>query len=391
MTAPSRLRPAAAAVAGVAAVALVLSACGSNDTTGSTTSGQHSGGSADLSQVKSAVSTYSAARSTYGTFAKVTTPPDLAGKSVWFIPTGNSIPIFKAQGENLTQALSHLGATVHVCDGQFQPTTVASCLQSAGTQGAAAVVLTAVDYSTVATPIQSLVAKGIPVLVGDEPVPNGVQVSKGLQFLPITDQVALEAKLTADLAIDDSGGKANAIVVRLTDSATTKAAGDAATAEFKQACPNCTATVVDATGADIAKLGSALSAALVSHPDTNYIVGLQDSFLSAAKPGIQSSGYANKVKLIPMGGDMAALQQVKSGQLFADVGQNPSYGGWALANALVRQLAGEQVTPGKDAGIRVFTHDNVADLDLNDSGYVTTSWYGGDQWQKDMLASWGAK
>lgn len=392
VTAHSRLRPSAVAVAGVAAAGLVLSACGSSDSTGSATgTSSKSGGSADLSQVKSAVSTYSAARSTYGTYDKVTTPPNLAGKTVWYIPTGNSIPIFKAKGQNFSQALSHTGADVHVCDGKFQPTTVASCLQSAATQGAAAVVLGAVDYSTVATAVQSVVSKGIPVLISDEPVPDGVQVGKNLQFLPITAPTALETRLTADLAIEDSGGKAHAIVVRLDDSATTKAGGDAAVAEFKQKCSACTTTVVDATGADIAKLGSALSAALVSHPDTNYIVGLQDSFLSAALPGIQSAGYANKVKLIPIGGDLAALQQIKSGQVFADVGQGPSYGGWAIADALIRQLAGEKITPLTDQGVRVFTSSNVGGLDLTNAGYVSTSWYGGDQWQKDMLASWGVK
>ena len=389
-----RSRPGRAAALSIGAVALtmVVAGCGAGeaDPAGAGDAAvvaPASGGNTD--EATQRLDKYAAARDTYTSYDKITNLPDLKGKTVWYVPFGASSPIMQTIAANLTEALGHVGAEVHVCDGKFQPTEVSNCLGTAATQGAAAVVMGAIDYSLVPTAVDALVDKNIPVLVGMEPEAPNAPIGKNLQFLDNSEQSKVEMSLAADAAIADSKGTAHALFIRLTASATTIAGADAGVAQL-EACGGCTVTTVDTSIANIAKLGSAISAALVSHPDTNYLVGVDDARLQSVLPGIQSAGFADKLKIVTVGGNTSALQQVQSGEIHAVVGQGPTYIGWALADGILRQLAGMPITALTDEGIRVWTKDNVEGLELTAEAYETTDWYGGDQWQKDMLASWGA-
>ena len=89
---------------------------------------------------------------------------------------------------------------------------------------------------------------------------------------------------------------------------------------FGELCPTCTVATADFTTANLDKLPSAVSAALVSHPDTNTLVVPVDSFVPPALQGVQSAGKAGKIKVISSSSDLAGLQRIKDGQQVSDLG-----------------------------------------------------------------------
>jgi ribose transport system substrate-binding protein len=392
VTIPVRTKAAASLAAAVAIVLLAACSSGGGDGTASTAdAGSDTTTSEGVAYAKTQLEKYSATRDTYGTPVPVANVPDLQGKTVWYVPIGTGVPVLATIGNEMGNALGKVGASVHTCDGKFQPTTIASCMSTAATQGASAVVTGFVDYASAPSAFQSLVSKGIPVLVGGEPVSGGATPGKNLGFFDPSGLTQQAFRLMSDAAIADSNGKANVLVVRLTDSSVTIKNNDVGIDELKQHCPKCKVTTVDTLTADMSKLGSAISAKLAANPDTDYLFLPQDAFLQAAMPGIQSAGFTNRLKVIAPGGTTAGLQALKAGQMAYNIGQGAVYNGWGFADATVRLLAGAEIQPENDGAVRVFTKDNVSGLDLSDANYNSTTWYGGDQWQQDFLTAWGVK
>lgn len=389
------------AVVGTALLAACSSAGGSSSSSpagrsvgassGSGTGSASGAASAGVSYAKAQLAKYSGLSNTYGTPVPVSDVPDMHGKNIWYVPIGTGVPVLATIGDAMTTALGKLGATVHVCDGKFQPTTVASCMQTAVTQGADAVVTGFVDYNSEPSAYQSVIAKGIPVLVGGEAPPSGVAASKDLGFFNPAGLTHTAFKLMSDAAIADSNGTANVLVVRLTDSSDTIENSNAGITELRAHCPKCTVTTLDTMTANMSKLGSAISAKLSANPGINYLILPQDAFFEAALPGIQSAGFTSKLKVIAAGGTTAGLEAVKNGQIAYDIGQGADYNGWGFADATVRLLAGAIIQPENEGAVRVFSKANVASLDLTNANYNGTVWYGGSQWQQDFLSAWGVK
>lgn len=381
---------------GVACTAL-LAACSSAGGSVSASSGSGTGvatgtaAAAGVEYARAQLARYSGLSNTYGTPIPVSNVPDLHGKNIWYVPIGTGVPVLATIGDAMTTALGKMGATVHVCDGKFQPTTVASCMQTADTQGANAVVTGFVDYNSAPSAYQSITAKGIPVLVGGEAPPSGVSASKDLGFFNPAGLTHTAFELMSDAAIADSNGTANVLVVRLTDSSDTLGNSNAGIAELQAHCPKCTVTTLDTLTANMSQLGSAISAKLSANPDIDYLILPQDAFFEAALPGIEGAGFTGKLKVIAAGGTTAGLKAVKDGQIAYDIGQGADYNGWGFADATVRLLAGAAIQPENEGAVRVFSKANVASLDLTDANYNGTAWYGGSQWQQDFLSAWGAK
>jgi len=387
-----RTQAAAAAAALLAAVSLAAcSADGESDGTAGATASGSAGDASGVTYAKAQITKYAATRDHFGTPVPIPSVPDLHGQTVWYVPIGTSVPVLATMGNGISDALKHLGASVHVCDGKFTPTTIASCMDSAGTQKADAVITGFVDYNVVPSAFQSLATKGIPVLAAGVTQPDGVSPSKTLGFFDTSALTQTAYRLLADAAIADSNGEAKVLQLELADSPTTKSNAAATTAEFKKYCPDCTVTTVSMTTADAANLGSLISAKLSASPDTKYLLLPQDAFLQAALPGLQSAGFTDKVKIITAGGSTTGLQATKAGQIAYNIGQGAVEQGWAIADGAVRLLSGVEVQPETDGPVRVFTKDNVGDLQITDANYNSSAWYGGDAWQQDFLTAWGVK
>ncbi|PRZ44000.1 monosaccharide ABC transporter substrate-binding protein (CUT2 family) [Antricoccus suffuscus] len=340
---------------------------------------------ADVAKYSKKVTDYPAITTVSGGVAS------LKGKSIWYVPLGGSLPIFQGFGVGVKQAAEAAGMTVHVCDGQLVPTTEASCLNQAATQGASAVIGGYIDYVDVPTAYDSLITHQIPALIAGEPPSGGKTSSAQIAFYDATKASTQASELAINSVIADSAGNAHILYMGITDTKSTAATANAAKSFTAKSCPGCTFDLVMYNTANLNKVASLASAALISHPNTNYVVVEVDSGEPAVIQGIQSAGFANKVKLTAISGTLPTLQKIASGQppvQLSDVGSSPVYTGWQWVDAVIRMMKGQ--TPDFTPPVtRLFTKDNVAGLTLTPDAYASNAWYGPDTFQSTFKKAWG--
>jgi ABC-type sugar transport system substrate-binding protein len=388
----------AMAAACLGAVTLVAAACSSGSSSGGSSSqgsgsssGSGSGSSSELTAANADVSQYSKQVASYPAQQSISGVASLKGKNVWYIPIGDSVPILAAFGSGMQQALTKVGISTHVCDGKFLPTNIAACISQAETDGANAVVTGYVDYAAMPTSFNSLVAHHIPVLIAGEAPDGGKTSSSQLAFFNAIGTLDLMQKLDMDAVIADSKGKAHIIYLGVTDSPQTLDGANYGKQYLTSHCSGCQLTEINYNTASINKVPSQVSSALISHPDTTYVVDELDAAGQYSVQGIQSAGYANKVKLAATNGALDSLQRIKAGTVqFVDIGTSPIYEGWQFAGGILSMMEGK--TPSFTPGVvRVFNSSTLGGLTLTPAAYTTNAWYGSDAYEQTFLTAWGVK
>ena len=364
---------------------------GSSTTAGgssSTTSGASGGGA--MATMQADLTKYSAAITSYPSLKPISGTSKLKGKTIWYIPIGSAVPILNAFGVGMQGALAALGMHLHVCDGKFVPTFIASCLSQAATQGADGVVTGYIDYKLVPTSFDNLVAHHIPVLIAGETNDSGKPATPQFAFDDTTATILLIQKLMDESVVVDSKGKAKILFIGVTDSPQTLEGASYSKAFFAQHCPGCTYNEIDYNTASLSRVPSQVSAALISHPDTNYVLAELDAAGASTVSGMTTAGFATKAKMASTNGGLDSLQRIAAGQTqFADVGFSPIFGGWQFTDGIVRMLLG-QLPTNLDAVARVFTKDNVKGLTLTPAAYASNQWYGPSTYEKQFTSAWGA-
>lgn len=383
----------------VAGSALLIAACGAGEkdlettaaSSGASASGSASaaGAAAGVETAKKQMADLAGPITNWPDVAPIANPVDLKGKTVTYVALGDQIPVIHGVGVGATEALKAAGATVKICDGKFNPTAVADCLKAAGDEKVAGVITAFVDYQMAGPAFDAVAAKGIPVIVGGVAPSGGRTADKTLAFYDNTERVNKLYEAMSAAAIAEDGDQTKTLWMRLTDSTTTTGASDKGVAKFKELCPNCTVATADLQTANLDKMASAVSAALVSNPDVTSIIVPVDSFVPPAMQGIQSSGKTGKIKVHSSSSDLAGLQRVKDGQQASDLGTPVLFEGWKFANAFMQLASGEEVSKGTEFMTRNFTKANVGDLKLDAASYLTDDWFGGGAYKDKFKAAWG--
>jgi ribose transport system substrate-binding protein len=386
------LRPRVAVTVAVAALT-VLGACAQGSDTGK---GAGSGGSgadskAGVAAAKKTIAALSQPVTEFPAEPALSKPVDLKGKKVTIIPLGDNIPVIHGVAVGIEDALTPLGATTSVCDGKFNPSSVADCLKQAGDQGADAVVSLFVDYEMAGTAFDALAKKGVPVVVGGVAASGDRESDDTLAFYDNTGRVGKLYETMSEAAVAHGGADTKVLWLRLMDSTTTRSASDDGIKKFKQLCPSCGVATADFTTANLDKLPSAVSSALVAHKDTTTMIVPVDSFVGPALQGLQAAGLADKVKIVSSSSDLAGLQRVRDGQQISDLGTPVIYEGWKYANALMQLLAGDPVQKADAMVTREFNADNIGDLELTDKAYFTFDWFGDETFKQAFRDAWGVK
>ncbi|MER7577841.1 substrate-binding domain-containing protein [Streptomyces sp. NPDC126514] len=377
-------------LAGLVSLLLVTSACGGEGLgqAGRSSSNSGSGGlsfaevSEDLAHGTRPIAAYPAVPRLAGG-AK-----PLKGKSVWYIPIASSIPIASAVGSAMKEALAAAGVQMHVCDGRLLPTTISSCMSQAVTQHADAVVTGFIDYSLVPTAFDRLISHDIKVLVAGEAPSGGRASSQQLAFYDATPSFQRAEHLALKSVMADSNGRAKILFVAITNSSLTRNVAKNARAFIARECPGCSYDEVAYATAEIAKLPSRVSAALLQKPDTTHVVVSFDSGVNATLQGVRAAGFEDKVALASVSGNLDALKRVRAGNQLTVVGLSPVYFGWSYADGALRLLAGQPVFQVHNPA-RVFARQNVGNLKLTHQAYATNVWYGTEAYRNSFLHAWG--
>lgn len=317
-------------------------------------------------------------------------PVDIKGKKVMIVPLSTSVPILNGMTIGAKEALEHMGAGVTICDAKLSPTTADDCLKQAQSQKVAAVITNFVAFGMDPNGFTTLAGAGTKVLIAGDSQEPGKTYPANVKFFDSSASLKQISIDEADAAVANKGADANVLWLSQTDSANTIAQGDAGEAHFKEICPGCGFDRIKYATQDADKVPSEVSAALVSHPKTNQIVLSVDTLAPQVLQGVQSAGFTGKVTFIGNGSDVAGLQRIGSGQQTDDFGASASYDGFALANALMQELAGDPISPSVNV-TRDFTKSNVGDLKITPEEYNTPDWFGNDSYKAGYYKAWGGK
>jgi ribose transport system substrate-binding protein len=383
----TRLRKLSTAGAAALAAAL-LAACspGTTESAGDST-GTDGGGDSPVADVVADVEAATQPRDAFDLPSDPVDVSALAGKTVYYVPLTAQISVFQLYGKKLGEALDAAGVQLQICDGGANPSQIAGCIDQAVGASAAAIVADNVPYGMAANAFEAARAKGIPVVIANQ-LPDPQQpADESLAYIPgpATDMITS----AADWIIADSEGKATVVLQKVTDNPSTIAWGEAAEQEFADRCPDCTVVVNEVSAANFPLIPSSTSSAILKNPDTGYVLAEFEHFVQPTLGGIQQTPNAAKIKIVSSAATLTGLKMVDEGApLHADVGQNFSFQGWATADAVFRLVAGQEV-PEYDVSYRLFTQDNIGDVDLTEDGEASGDWYGPTDYADDFTALWG--
>lgn len=385
-----RIRRSSIGSTGAAVLAVtLLAACSSGTTDSNSDSGSGGGGAADgaLADVQADVEAAMEPRDSFEVPSEPVDPSALSGRTVYYIPLTAQNKVFQLYGERIGEALETVGVDLQICDGGANPSQVGGCLDQAIGAGAAAIVTDSIPYGMAANGIEAARSAGIPVILGNQ-IPDDAQpADETLAYVkaPTSEMVAT----VADWMIVDSGGEATVVLQKVTDNPSTVAYAEAGEEAFADRCPDCTVAVNEISASNFPLIPSSTSAAILSNPDTSYVLSEFEAFVQPTIGGIQQTPNAAQIQIGTAAASLAGLQQLADDQqLQANVAQNFRYQGWATADAIFRLVAGLEV-PEYDVSYRLFTTENIGDIELTEEAQATGEWFGPTDYEQQFAALWG--
>ncbi len=299
------------------AVALLITGCGSSagHTSGTSAGGAGSGGSG-LNHAKQQIAKYSQAIDGYVPAEKLSQPAALTGKKVMYIPAVAAIPFFTTSWKAVREAFAAVGVQAEICDSQASPATTSACLDQARNEKDAGVIMDAISPAIAQQSFDKVANAGIPVVLGNIPVPANAPST----VVSVGPDTTLAVRLAADAIIAKSGGTAKVVAVEDTDSPVTQAWYDNGVKEFASYCPGCQVTTVQTKTADMQSLPSKVSAAILSHPGVDYLLPELSPIAQASIQGASDAGHGD-MPTASTATTFGDLQELAAGKnLFTTVG-----------------------------------------------------------------------
>ena len=129
---------------------------------------------------------------------------------------------------------------------------------------------------------------------------------------------------------------------------------------------------------------------MAKDPDIDYVQTEVDFAVQPVVEGLQAAD-ATSVKIASMDGVLPTLQMLQGGQLVhSEVGFNADALGWYAADQALRMMTGRpSVTDVAFPYQRIFTPDNVGDLDLTPDAQKSGEWYGSTDYRDGFTQLWG--
>jgi len=309
-----------------------------------------------------------------------------AGKTVFYIPLDAHIPGFVVTAATMKTALAKAGLKFQECDGQGNPSAIASCVSQAQGVNAAGIVLDAIPYGMAQNALDSAKGKGIPIVIAD-------QYSQGAQS---TNQVAYvqgvvdQPSQIAYWLIASSGGKASAIIGEEQDSPSSIAYVQNALPIFKQDCPDCHIVVKPITASmSDQQITAAVTSNVQTDPTAQYYYTEFEDSLQDTVSGIQAAGKASSVGIAVAGGSVNGLGLLKSGQLVkAVVAVDQPYAGWALTDEVLRMMT-KSCPVTETFPSRLFDAANIGSIQVTSAAQDSGAWFGDDSYQASFEKLWG--
>jgi ribose transport system substrate-binding protein len=311
------------------------------------------------------------------------------GKTVMYIPLIQAVPAFAITASGLQAALGKLGAKLTICNGAGNPTSVAACVSQGISQHVAGIVTDSIPFGLAANAFTNAESKKIPVLITDQ-VPQASTIKPGkLEYMPGNLN---QPQLMADWIIADSKGKANVVVGEENQGPSQiYYITHGLQPEFKKYCSGCSVKIIDIP-LDPTGAASSVNAGLNADPGAQYYYGEFEDELQGATQGIQQAGKASTIKAEFATATIAGLTKMKQGQMiYAEIGDDVNYQGWADADAILRMIVHQAVVP-ENIPERIFDRSNIKTISLTNAAQASGVWYGNpNTFKSGFLKLWGVK
>jgi ribose transport system substrate-binding protein len=375
--------------------AALLAACSSSSSSSTSSSASSSASSspsatssasAGLAAAQKMVAQLEATTSTYPVpTAAVSGVSKFAGKTVFYIPLDSHIPGFVVTAATMKTALAKAGLKFQECDGQTNPTSIASCVGQAEGVSAAGIVLDAIPYGMAQNALDGAKAKGIPIVIADQYAEgaNSNQVASVPGVVNQPSQIAY-------WLIANSGGKANAIIGEEQDSPSSIAYVQNALPIFKQDCPDCHIVVKQITASmSDQQITASVTSNVQTDPGAQYYYTEFEDSLQQTVSGIQAAGKGSSIGVAVAGGSVNGLGLLKSGQLVkAVVAVDQPYAGWALTDEILRMMT-KSGPVTETFPSRLFDSTNIGSIQVTSAAQGTGEWFGNDSYQAAFEKLWG--
>jgi ribose transport system substrate-binding protein len=115
------------------------------------------------------------------------------------------------------------------------------------------------------------------------------------------------------------------------------------------------------------KIQPQVQSAIVADPDLTYVACVYDAMTQFVVPGVAATNSADKVKIIGFNGNPFVIDYVREGKVEMTFGDCLDWAGWAIADAEMRILDGQDIPQNGAVGeylnnpFRMWTADNAAD------------------------------
>ena len=292
-----------------------------------------------------------------------------SGKTVWFISNNLSTPFQTDQANGLAEALQTVGVKLVKFDGKGQLPEYTRGIDEAIAAKANAILLGGVEPQFVGAAMASAKAAGIPV-IGTQIHDPGVIPPDQRKF-SVAAEVghchACAARMMADWAVADSGGKIDGVVLWFSDLPdVTKPLLNGFLGEMHKLCPTtCKLKTIDVPIAQWqTRLPTLTRTLLQTDPKINYLFPQVDGQALFMVPAVHQAHAQGRVKMVSFNGSQGMLQYLaKHDVVGADVGSVAIWQGWAFADQTLRVLTG--TLPVKVFGFppvipeRLFTWKNI--------------------------------
>lgn len=283
---------------------------------------------------------------------------DLAGGTVWFVTLSmNQFSIDMFAG--VKEAAEAAGMQAVSFDGQGTLSRASEGLEQAVAQGAAGIVLVALDSSLVTAPLQQAQAAGIPVL---DFMSNTEGVPAANTFASLTSDFGQDGKLAADWSMARTGCASDMVLIHASVLKIWTAEVDAAKKELDALCEDCTSSTIDVDLPNIStSLPSQLTSALQSDPEVSDVFVGWDSAVPFLQPVIAGSGLSPAPSVMARDGIASSLQMIADGsQDFTLATPPPGWIGWLAFDMTARAVTGAEI-PKYTIPTRIIDETNIGD------------------------------
>lgn len=289
------------------------------------------------------------------------TPLDLAalkGRTIWYVAvTFNQFSSDWVAG--LQEAADRAGVRIVTFDGQGSASRFNEGITQAVAQGAAGIIVAAIDPAVISASLAEAKAAGIPVMNGFNADPR-TAVPNGM-FGNFTSDFTADGATGAKWALLDSGCKARMVLITSSSVAVWQNMANGARDAFARYCRECSLKVLDIDIANIAtNLGSQLQAALQQDPGVNYIFSTGDSLVPFVSPIVSTAN--SQAKVLGRDGLAASIGMIKarSGQDMTLAMPDFKWLGWLAFDDLARAIL-KQPRTGYTIPARIIDATNIAD------------------------------